>query len=187
MNEFRTMGITTHPNEATTTGNLFAYWDSYYAVPTWQIAIGPESEADTLWAEAIAYDRENFPPVHIHVSSYGTGCDGTIGHDYITRPSDRDNLTEEDVRVYVEWQRADMLGTFDVDKFWRNAVRWAIDFAPEYGGKLDLQTGDDTYDRSASWYQRTDEGSRSVELRMCTDDCTDSHTVYDEYAQKAGY
>lgn len=161
--------------------NSFMYHDYRLPGRVWEFPIGPVDP----WDEAIADDRELFPRVHIHVSGYGTDCDGAHGNDYITWPDERDNLTADEVRHYVNPD--EMVGTFDVNKMWRHAVRWIIDFTPEYGGTLSLEMGETTYDRSASWRQRTDEGGHSAELRMCIDDCDDRHTVYDQYAQEAGY
>jgi hypothetical protein len=157
----------------TSTGNQMAYWDGYYAVPTWQMEIGPESEADTLWAEAIAYDREHFPNVHIHWSYEGRDCDGGHG-DYGIYWAD-DRFISED-------------GSIDVYKFWTFYVEMMVS-AYAISGTLKVES--DPYETNngyAEWSESTEEGYRAREMRLCADDCeTPRNTVYDEYAQRMGY
>lgn len=164
--------------------NSFMFNDYTIKGRCWEFPIGPVDP----WDEAVADDRELFPRVHIHISTDSTDCDGPTGSSYVKWPDESDHFTEKDVRMYVEEQRAAMVGTLDVNKFWRHAVGWAIDFTPTYGGNLTLEMGDGEYDRTAHWGMRTDEGGHRASLEMCTDDdCDTSHTVYDQFAEMAGY
>lgn len=156
----------------TSTGNELGFW-GYYRVATWQDPIGPISEMDLQHAEALEIDRTNFPNVHIHWEDEGRDCDG--GHsDYgIIQPDDR-------------YKNGD--GSVAVSEFWQSEFQWLAS-ASAIDGVLKV-TGDpyDDTDRTANWSETTEEGYRARGLRLCTDNCERPvNTVYDEYAQNAGY
>lgn len=159
--------------------NYFGYhrWESQ--AREWEFPIGPIDP----WDEAIADDREMFPPVHIHVSEHGRSCDGWTGYDYVRRPDERDMFTLESAGMYADAES--MVGRLDLERFWRKAIGWAVSLSDE-SGEL-THTRESEYSRTASYRAPTDEGYHATDLRLCTDDCTDSREVYDEYARMAGY
>jgi hypothetical protein len=164
--------------------NTFMYHDGLCRGRVWEFPIGPVDP----WDEAIETDRELFPRFHIHISQTSRDCDGMHGSYYSIRPAGRDNFTAEDVSHYVARERAAMVGTFSLEKFWKSAIHAMIDCTPDFGGTLEIGVNDDDrYDRWAEWSQRTDEGGRSESIRLCVDDCDDEHTVYDQYAEMEGY
>lgn len=170
----------------TSTGNQCAYFLSGHhgiETPVWEFPIGPVDP----WDEALEIDREEFPPVHVHVSVSSRDCDGGHGYDYVVYPDDRDNYTADDVAVYVEEQRESMLGTFSVEKFWTRLVTGAMSFHAE---QLKVEVNNwGQYERRAETWSPNDEGGfHAEELTMCVDDCRGhKSTVYDQYAQMMGY
>jgi len=166
----------------TSTGNQLGYYSMDLHSPQWSLPIGPVDP----WEEALADDKEMFPRVHIHVSEDSRDCDGGHGNYYVMWPTAQHNLTAEEASIYVN--ASEMVGTFDADKFWRHAVKWSIGWADEEGSLIITRDRDDDYHRTAIYSAQTDEGFHATELRMCTDDgCDTRHTVYDQYAELAGY
>lgn len=165
--------------EPTSTGNQMSYrysWDLALATPTWEIPIGPDSAEDVQHAEAIAYDREHFPPIHIHWETSSRDCDGGHG----------------DYGIY--WARKDERfvdeesGEIEVFDFWRFHLGWLASPCAFDGT---LQVTADPYDpmsARAEWHETTDEGFSAKAIYLCADDCeTPRNTVYDQFAQEAGY
>ena len=167
----------------TSTGNEMGYYDWELHSPQWQTPIGPEFLDDILWAEAIAYDAQEFPPVHIHVSESSRDCDGGHGYDYVRRPDERDMFTLESARMYAGAES--MVGRLDLERFWRKAIGWAVSLSDESGTLEHTREGE--YDRRASYRAPTDEGYHATDLTLCAGDCKDSREVYDQYARMAGY
>ena len=165
--------------EPTSTGNQLSYRDSWIRnlqTPAWESPIGPESEADMMHAEALAYDREHFPNVHIHWESESRDCDGGMG----------------DIGIY--WAHNDERfidaesGEIDVYAFWAFHVE-GLPSPYSLDGTLRVQS--DPYaqfDAVAEWSESTEEGYSARAIRLCVDDCeTPRNTHYDQYAQMMGY
>jgi hypothetical protein len=151
-------------------------WTLNIETPAWESPIGPESWEDTQHAEALAYDREHFPNVHIHWERDSRDCDGRMGDIgiYWARQDDR----------FVDSESGEIL----TDDFWRFHFGWLAS-ACAIDGTLRVKT--DPYaqfDAEAEWSETTDEGYRSESIRLCVDDCeTPRNTHYDQYAQMMGY
>lgn len=157
----------------TSTGNELGYYAMTLHSPQWSLPIGPEALEDLQHAEALEYDREHFPNVHIHWSEESRDCDGGHGDYGIHRPN-ADEFNDD--------------GSVNIYEFWRNEVRFALS-AHAYAGVLKIECDrDNDFDRWAEWSETTDEGFRHREIRLCPDECErPTNTVYDQYAQEAGY
>lgn len=160
----------------TSTGNQCAYWlAGHHGInaPVWEWPIGPESAMDLLHAEALEIDRENFPNVHIHWEESSRDCDGGHGDYGIYRPN-ADQLNDD--------------GSVDVYAFWNAEIAFMVN---GYAIEGTLKVSQDPYSRDdgvAEWSEVTEEGYRNRAIRLCSDDCeTPRNTVYDQYAQEAGY
>jgi len=148
----------------TSTGNELGYWEMGIAVATWQFPIGPVD----LWDEAISQDKEMFPPIHIHWEYSSSDCDGQHGDYGIHRP----HADEYDNGAVKEYE------------FWTRNVESLV-FAYAFKGELKV-SNDETL--TAEWYENTEEGGRSRRIYLCAEECTDpTNTVYDQFAQIAGY
>jgi hypothetical protein len=152
-------------------------WTLNIETPAWENPIGPESWEDTQHAEALAYDREHFPNVHIHWEESSRDCDGGHGDHGIYWGRDDDR--------FVDDESGEIL-SFD---FWSFHLQW-LPSACAIQGTLTVES--DPYaqhDYKAEWSETTDEGYRHREIRMCTDAycTTPRNTVYDQYAQMMGY
>jgi hypothetical protein len=158
----------------TSTGNACMYYAMHLHSPQWQFPIGPDSLDELQHAEALEINRTQFPNVHIHWERASRDSDGGHGYYGIYWPDER----------FIDAES----GEVNVDKFWS----FYVDLMPSayaYSGQLQIESDPyNDFDRSAKWSETTDEGSSAEELRMCTDYCKPpTNTVYDQYAQEAGY
>lgn len=154
----------------TSTGNELGFWRQWGL--EWQLPIGPESLADLQHAEALEINATEFPNIHVHWESESSDCDGRHGDYGISMP----NADEYDEH-----------GAVNVYDFWTRIVEGMVFAFGE--GTLTL-TGDSykANDAQAEWQEVTDEGYRARHAYICTDECeTPTNTVYDQFAQMAGY
>jgi hypothetical protein len=163
-------------NDKTSTGNQCAYFLSgHHGIesPVWEFPIGPESLEELQHAEALQINRDEFPNVHIHWSEESRDCDGGHGDYGIHRPHSRYLNDDGSVNLY---------------DFWNAEVRFTL-YVQAIEGTLKVTS--DPYDRysmRAEWHETTEEGFRHREISVCVDECDEPrNTVYDQYAQEAGY
>lgn len=113
----------------------------------------------------MTYTHDAEFPFHGHVSTNSRDCDGGHGHDYIVEMNDEEKT--DDWPEFV---------------FTRRVISGKIAFQPEFGQRVTIS--EDGFD----WHQDTDEGFSAGEVRWCRNDCGDHReTVYDQYAEMAGY
>lgn len=103
----------------------------------------------------------DFDKVHAHISQEAADCDGRHGHDYVARPhSDEDDYY-----------------------FKQRIVACMVSLHNE--GTLTVEQGED-FSRFR-WTETTDEGWSREEALICYDDCGNESSVYDQFAEMAGY
>lgn len=157
----------------TETGNQCCYLDHWLRVPVWEFPIGPDSVEDLQHAEALEINAKEYPNIHIHWERSGRDCDGGHGDYGIIRPDERYLNDDGSVNFY---------------EFWRSQFQF---LASAYAFDGTLTVSGDPYDQTqqkASWHETTEEGYRAEEIYLCTDECErPRNTVYDQYAQEAGY
>lgn len=149
--------------------NSFMFNDYRFPAKVWEFPIGPVDP----WDEAFADDRELFPPVHIHWSEESRDCDGGHGDYGIFWPGD--NHRNDD-------------GSVNAHSFWTAEIKFATN-AHALAGRLTVTSDPyESYSERAEWSETTEEGYRHREIYVCIGECDEpTNTVYDQFAQEAGY
>lgn len=109
--------------------------------------------------------------LHAHVETHTRDCDGAITRSHVLTMTDEERT-----------------GEFGDIRFHERAVNAAVNTYSllSTGHLTATRLGDG--DVRLSWNEATDEGSRCVEVTLCTDDCdTDQTTYRDHAAEAAGY
>lgn len=110
--------------------------------------------------------------LHAHYSSSSVDCDGPFEQSY--------------VMVMNDDERASEFGDIEFhNRVLTNAVSL---YSSQFGGTLRVERDEDDGQAMFFWHERTEEGSRSVEARLCTDACDESeYSQRDYYAEMMGY
>lgn len=111
--------------------------------------------------------------LHAHFESYTTDCDGPITREYVL------TMTDD--------EKTDGMGDLHF------CERVLCSVANVYGlfrrGTLRIECEDEGSDeKTLTWNEVTEEGTRHVVARICSDDCDTGETTYrDHRAEAAGY
>lgn len=112
--------------------------------------------------------------LHAHVETHATDCDGPLSSGYLLTMNDH--------------EQADQFGDI---KFMERVVSHVVNVYSLFrSGTLQVDCLDESStEKRLSWSEQTEEGHRSVEATICTDDCDLSEDSWrrDHQAEAAGY